>query len=135
MSVVEKDVCNQVRSKFNRFIFPDGAEPDPRFTLANERTFLANIRTCLAVLAGAIALHALPSQLIDATLQRGGSVLLVCIAMIGSVLGCVHWVRTERAMRSKAPLPIPLLAPCLALLIGIMCVVSAVLMLTGGEIG
>ena len=32
-----------------------GEEPDPRFTLANERTFLAWIRTSLAFLAGGIA--------------------------------------------------------------------------------
>ncbi|HET9290174.1 MAG TPA: DUF202 domain-containing protein, partial [Actinomycetes bacterium] len=34
-------------------------EPDYRFTLANERTFLAWIRTSLALLAGGVALHSL----------------------------------------------------------------------------
>jgi putative membrane protein len=32
-----------------------GEEPDYRFTLANERTFLAWIRTSLALLAGGVA--------------------------------------------------------------------------------
>lgn len=31
-----------------------GEEPDPRFTLANERTFLAWTRTALALLASAV---------------------------------------------------------------------------------
>ena len=34
-----------------------GEEPDYRFSLANERTFLAWVRTALAILAGAILLH------------------------------------------------------------------------------
>ena len=42
-------------------LFPDdprsvGEEPDYRFTLANERTFLAWIRTALALIAGGVAL-------------------------------------------------------------------------------
>jgi putative membrane protein len=35
----------------------EGTEPDYRFTLANERTFLAWIRTALALLAGGVLLH------------------------------------------------------------------------------
>ena len=40
-------------------VHDEGDEPDPRFTLANERTFLAWVRTTLAMLAGAVALHSL----------------------------------------------------------------------------
>lgn len=36
-----------------------GSDPDYRFTLANERTFLAWIRTALAPVAGAVALAGL----------------------------------------------------------------------------
>ena len=39
------------RSRLARRVFPEGTEPDPRFTLANERTFLAWLRTTLALLA------------------------------------------------------------------------------------
>ena len=35
----------------------EGDDPDYRFTLANERTFLAWIRTALAILAGGVLLH------------------------------------------------------------------------------
>ena len=35
----------------------EGEDPDPRFTLANERTFLAWIRSSLAFLAGGLAIE------------------------------------------------------------------------------
>jgi len=42
----------------------EGEEPDPRFTLANERTFLAWVRTALALVAGGIGLEAfVPRQI------------------------------------------------------------------------
>ncbi|MBU1607433.1 MAG: DUF202 domain-containing protein, partial [Alphaproteobacteria bacterium] len=43
------------RSRWSHRLLSGGTEPDPRFTLANERTFLAWIRTSLAVLAGGVA--------------------------------------------------------------------------------
>ena len=46
------------RSRISRWLLPHGSEPDPRFTLANERTFLAWVRTSLAFLAGGTALEA-----------------------------------------------------------------------------
>ena len=46
------------RSRLARRVFPEGTEPDPRFTLANERTFLAWMRTALAFIAGGVALEA-----------------------------------------------------------------------------
>lgn len=39
-------------------LYSHGAEPDPRFSLANERTFLAWIRTSLALIAAGVALEA-----------------------------------------------------------------------------
>lgn len=49
------------RGKIAERLLPGGTEPDPRFTLANERTFLAWIRTSLALLAGGIAIEAFTS--------------------------------------------------------------------------
>lgn len=42
-------------TRFPRRVFGEGQEPDARFSLANERTFLAWIRTSMALLAGGVA--------------------------------------------------------------------------------
>ena len=47
-----------------------GEDPDPRFTLANERTFLAWIRTSLALVAGGIGLDTFVSGVMPARAQR-----------------------------------------------------------------
>lgn len=81
-----------------------GDEPDPRFTLANERTFLAWVRTTLAMLAGAVALHSLGIP--DSDWLR--DVLVAGLAVFGalvSVLAYRRWRRVERAMRLQEPLP------------------------------
>ena len=91
-----------------------GEEPlDYRFSFANERTFLAWIRTALALLAGAVALARLPDLRHD-RVARITSRLLVVAA------GCIppgalwRWHRNERAMRAKrgvaSILPVALLA-------------------------
>ena len=46
-------------NRFPRSVYARGSEPDPRFSLANERTFLAWVRTSLALLAAGVALEAL----------------------------------------------------------------------------
>ncbi|MGA9597271.1 MAG: DUF202 domain-containing protein, partial [Acidimicrobiia bacterium] len=45
--------------RFPARVYRQGVEPDPRFSLANERTFLAWIRTGLAFVAGGVAVAAL----------------------------------------------------------------------------
>jgi inner membrane protein YidH len=86
------------------WVYGSGAEPDHRFSLANERTFLAWIRTSLALLAGGVALDA-----VDLDVHRGLQTLLA-LALVLLGLGCaaaswIRWARTERAMRRGEPLP------------------------------
>ena len=40
--------------RFPRWVYGEGSEPDPRATLANERTFLAWIRTAIPLTAGGV---------------------------------------------------------------------------------
>lgn len=83
-----------------------GAEPDYRFSLANERTFLAWIRTALSFMAGSVAVV----QLVPSFQLPGSRTFLgVLLALTG--LGCaassyVRWVANERAMRHARPLPL-----------------------------
>ena len=44
--------------RWPRQVYAVGTEPDPRFTFANERTFLAWIRTALGFLAAGVAIAA-----------------------------------------------------------------------------
>lgn len=83
----------------------DGDVPDYRFTLANERTFLAHISTSLALLAGGVAIN----QLVPRFGVSGGrtvlSVLLLSLATYVAGSSYSSWKKTEHAMRLQMPLP------------------------------
>jgi putative membrane protein len=93
---------------------PSSRRPDPRFTLANERTFLAWIRTSLALLAGGIAIEAFTSDVFVEPVRKGLAAVLLLLGMMLSAGSAVRWLRVERCMRNKAPLPLPLIVPLLA---------------------
>ncbi len=102
------------RGKIAERLLPGGTEPDPRFTLANERTFLAWIRTALALLAGGIAIEAFTSDLFLEPVRKSLAVLLLLLGMLLSAGAAGRWIRDERSMRNKTPLPLPLIVPLLA---------------------
>lgn len=116
-----------VRRRWPRSVYRVGNEPDPRFTFANERTFLAWIRTALAFLAAGIALEAL-----EIPEQRGlRLVLVVALALLGalsSTMAFVRWARAERALRAAKPLPAPALAPVLAFGLALAAIVIVVVL-------
>lgn len=95
-------------------MLPGGEEPDPRFTLANERTFLAWIRTALAFMAGGVALAAFPVAHVPELFRTGLSVFLIAIGVLIALGAAFRWLRIERAMRHKRPLPVPAIIPVLA---------------------
>lgn len=103
-----------LRGRIAERVLPGGTEPDPRFTLANERTFLAWIRTSLALLAGGIAIEAFTADLFLEPVRKGLAVALLLLGAMLSAGSAVRWVRVERSMRNKAPLPLPLIIPLLA---------------------
>jgi putative membrane protein len=87
-----------------RWVYDAGEEPDPRFTLANERTFLAWVRTALAMFAGGVALHALSLPSTD-WVRDLLVILLIGVGGIVCLFALVRWARVERAMRLREPLP------------------------------
>lgn len=94
-----------------------GSEPDYRFSLANERTFLAWIRTALALLAGAILLHEFASHFKPAALIAGASVALALLAASLGAGAYQRWKSNEIAMRQSLPLPYSKLLPVLSICI------------------
>lgn len=80
-------------------------EPDYRFTLANERTFLAWLRTSLGLLAAAVAVVQLVPELAvpGARHVLGGMLALLAIVTAGS--GLHRWGQVDRAIRRGLPLP------------------------------
>lgn len=86
------------------WVYESGNEPDPRYSLANERTFLAWVRTSLAMLAGGVALHALGLPETD-WLRTVLAIALVLLGGLTTALALVRWARIERAMRTNQPLP------------------------------
>jgi putative membrane protein len=94
-------------------VYDEGTEPDPRFTLANERTFLAQLRTALALFAGALALEAL-SLPASTHWRAAGACVFVVLGMATAVQAWFGWAATERALRRHQPLPAPTLGPALS---------------------
>lgn len=92
------------RSRFPGWVYRHGTEPDPRFTLANERTFLAWVRTALALIAAGVALEAL-ADAVEPGWRLSAAVLLLLLGMAVPPLAWVDWGANERAMREGAPLP------------------------------
>jgi putative membrane protein len=82
--------------------------------LANERTFLAWIRTSLALLAGGVAVEAFMTELFDPGLRKALAVLLLVLALLIGAGSFFRWLNVERSMRRKDPLPLPWIAPLLA---------------------
>jgi putative membrane protein len=101
-------------ARFPQSVYGQGSEPDARFTLANERTFLAWIRTALALVAGGVALEVLGLDL-HRELRLAASVVLVIAGTLVPVLAWFAWARTERAMRLDQPLPASPLGGVLAI--------------------
>ncbi|MFC0005741.1 YidH family protein [Micromonospora siamensis] len=106
-----------------------GSTPDYRFSLANERTFLAWLRTGLALIAGGLAAAQFLPPLPLAHLREIIAVALLLLGGTVAVRAVDHWARTERAIRLGEELPASRFPAVLALVValGALLLVAAVL--------
>ncbi|SPX20297.1 inner membrane protein [Escherichia coli] len=100
-----------------------GEAPDYRFSLANERTFLAWIRTALGFLAAGVGLDQLAPDFATPVI-RELLALLLCLFSGGlAMYGYLRWLRNEKAMRLKEDLPYT----------NSLLIISLILMVGGGD--
>ena len=92
-----------------------GKEPDYRFSLANERTFLAWIRTALSLLAGGVLLEQFATRLEPRFVVVGLAIALAVLSSVLSAVAYFRWKAQEIAMRHDRPLPATIAVPLLAL--------------------
>ncbi|MFD9354941.1 YidH family protein [Streptomyces sp. NPDC060031] len=108
----------------------EGETPDYRFSLANERTFLAWIRTALALVGGGFAVDQFLPDL------RWGVRVSMALALLAVGAACAlravnHWVHCERAMRRGEDLPMSRFPVVLSLGVGLVAVAMVVVVLLG----
>jgi putative membrane protein len=102
-----------------------GTEPDYRFTLANERTFLAWLRTALGLLAGGVAVRQLIPDPAPVSIVLAGLCVLLAAALAATAYP--RWRRVQLAMRAGLPLPRSQMIVVLTVGILLLTVAAAVL--------
>ncbi|MEV6103562.1 DUF202 domain-containing protein [Streptomyces sp. NPDC051940] len=108
----------------------EGTTPDYRFSLANERTFLAWIRTALALVGGGLAADQFLTDL-DWAQRTTIALVLLAIGALCAVRAVNHWVSCERAMRRGEDLPASRFPAALAVATALSAVLILVIVLTG----
>lgn len=106
-----------------------GSRPDYRFSLANERTFLAWIRTALALIAGAVGIDQFALHLGSPVFR---CVVAIAILIAGGVAGGMayrRWAATESAMRNDADVPATGMLPGLSFFVAILAAIIGFIVL------
>lgn len=104
-------------------------EPDYRFSLANERTLLAWVRTALALDAGGLAVIRYAPQLAVPGAREAVGIVLVLIGAITAGMSYRRFVRVDRAMRAGRPLPVTSLPRLLSTSMFVLSLAVVILLL------
>jgi len=118
---------SDVDQRWPRQVYAVGTEPDPRFTFANERTFLAWIRTALGFLAAGVAIAAVARLAGPVGLEvRLASMVLIVCGLACGILAFRRWMINERAMRLGEPLPSSPLLLAATVIVAVVALVALV---------
>ncbi|WP_148572928.1 YidH family protein [Nocardioides caldifontis] len=112
--------------RWPRWVYGNGEEPDYRFSFANERTFLAWIRTALALVAAGVAVDAFELDM-PSWSQHAVATVLVVLGAVSAVAAWLRWASAERAIRLSRPLPGPWVTVLVAvgtLVVGVVVLVA-----------
>jgi putative membrane protein len=110
--------------RFDAWARSVGDDPDPRFTLANERTFLSWVTTSLGMLGIGLAVGTIiPGEHFAINLL---AVLWILLAAVLSVRALIRWFRMERAIRLNQGLPLSTSIPVVAGAIAVLSVATGV---------
>lgn len=90
--------------RFPARVYRHGDEPDARFTMANERTFLTWISTALALVSVGVGVEAFGLPL-TASLRQLAAGVLILTGVICPISAWFGWARTEKALRRGERLP------------------------------
>lgn len=103
--------------------------PEAQFQLANERTYLAWLRTALALVAsGVAAARLLAGQTLHWAWETVG-VLLIMAGVVTAALARRRWRAMDAAIRAGEPLPAPGIAVMIAGVIVICGLITTALLL------
>ncbi len=102
------------------------SEPDYRFTLANERTFLAYIRTAIALDGAGLAVV----QFLTTVGNHRGRVLVGILLVVGglatTLAGFHRWRSVQTAMRRDESLPTSYVPRLLMLILAVASLAAAI---------
>ncbi|GAA0550517.1 DUF202 domain-containing protein [Streptomyces mordarskii] len=103
----------------------EGGTPDYRFSLANERTFLAWLRTAMALVGGGFAVDQFLPE-IARPLRLALALVLLAGGALCALRAISHWVRCERAMRRGEDLPMSRFPVVLGLAVGVVALLMVI---------
>lgn len=107
-----------------------GNDPDYRFTLANERTFLSWVRTALALAAGGLGAVTI---LDDFAGEEALGIGLLALSFLTAATAYRRWALNERAMRLDEPLPPSRLPMFMAVGVAVVAVTATVLLVVNAS--
>jgi inner membrane protein YidH len=108
--------------RFDAWVRSVGEDPDPRFTLANERTFLAWVTTSLGLLGIGLAVGTIiPGEHFSIDLL---AVAWIVLAATLAIRALIRWFRMERAMRSNHGLPLSTSIPVVAAAVAVLSIAT-----------